>query len=170
MQPLLRRGPFTEKCRRPSCAGFGGFCRRFPHWAPDTNAPVGDLNLNLCHLRNIDIQMAEKYDVRLRMCSGRCSPKVCREKGIWSGLALSGKDGVHPGWAGHVVMAYAFLKAMGLDGGIGTFTVDMAADQASVSDGHTLDSFTNNTLTITSRRYPFCATGPQTAIIPSGSG
>jgi len=80
-----------------------------------------------------------------------------REYGL--DYALSGKDGVHPDWAGHVVMAYAFLKAMGLDGGIGTFTVDLAADRALVSDGHTLDSFTNHTLTITSHRYPFCATG-----------
>jgi hypothetical protein len=72
---------------------------------------------------------------------------------------LSGPDGVHPHWAGHLVMAYAYLKAMGLDGDIGTFTVDLGAKQAAVSVGHTLDSFENNTLTITSSRYPFCATG-----------
>ncbi len=41
---------------------------------------------------------------------------------------LSGPDGVHPHWAGHLVMAYAFLKAMGLDGDIGTFTVDFARE------------------------------------------
>ena len=38
---------------------------------------------------------------------------------------VCGGDGVHPGPNGHLVMAYAFLKAMGLDGAIGTLTVDM---------------------------------------------
>ena len=32
---------------------------------------------------------------------------------------ISGTDGVHPGWAGQVVMAHAFLKALGLTGEIG---------------------------------------------------
>ena len=35
---------------------------------------------------------------------------------------LEGGDGVHPGWAGHVMMASAYLKALGLDGdGAGKF-------------------------------------------------
>ncbi|MDB6018260.1 MAG: hypothetical protein JWR19_2749 [Pedosphaera sp.] len=38
---------------------------------------------------------------------------------------IPGNDGVHPHWAGHTVMAYAFMKAMGLNGDIGTFTVDL---------------------------------------------
>jgi phospholipase/lecithinase/hemolysin len=37
---------------------------------------------------------------------------------------LAGKDSVHPGWAGHLVMAYAFLKALDVPGDIGTFTVN----------------------------------------------
>ena len=119
-----------------------------------------DLNLNLCHLRNIDVEMAEKCDVRFADVFWPMFTEGFTAKQEYGpDYALSGKDGVHPGWAGHVVMAYAFLKAMGLDGNIGTFTVDLDANQASVSDGHTLDSFTNNTLTITSRRYPFCSTG-----------
>jgi hypothetical protein len=56
-------------------------------------------------------------------------------------------------------MAWTFLKAMGLDGDLGTFTIDLAAHQASASSGHQVDSFANNTLTLTSTRYPFCATG-----------
>ncbi|MCY2953082.1 MAG: hypothetical protein NTU53_14055, partial [Planctomycetota bacterium] len=34
--------------------------------------------------------------------------------------AVAGKDGVHPGWAGHVLMAYVYLQSMGLDGEIAT--------------------------------------------------
>jgi hypothetical protein len=72
---------------------------------------------------------------------------------------LSGQDGVHPGWAGHLVMAYAFLRAMGLDGDIGTLTVDLGAQTATATSGHTVESFTNNQLTVVSTKYPFCAGG-----------
>ena len=72
---------------------------------------------------------------------------------------ISGKDGVHPGWAGHLVMAYTFLRAMGLDGDIGTLTVDLGAQTATATAGHTVESFTNNQLTVVSTKYPFCAGG-----------
>ena len=39
--------------------------------------------------------------------------------------AVAGKDGIHPGWAGQAIMAYAFLNAMGLDGDLGTINVDL---------------------------------------------
>lgn len=140
--------------------GSAGSVGKVPHWASNTNAPLEDLNLNLCHLRNIDVEMAEKYDVRFAdVFWPMFTEGFAAKQEYGPDYALSGKDGVHPGWAGHVVMAYAFLKAMGLDGDLGTFTVDLKAAQASVSAGHTLDSFTNDTLTITSQRYPFCATG-----------
>jgi hypothetical protein len=73
---------------------------------------------------------------------------------------LAGKDSVHPGWAGHLVMAYAFLKGLDVPGDIGTFTVDLAANKAAVSKGHQLVSYHNGELTVKSSRYPFCATGP----------
>ena len=56
-------------------------------------------------------------------------------------------------------MARAFLKALGLDGDLGTFTVDLAANKATVTSGHEVESFADNTLTLISSRYPFCATG-----------
>jgi hypothetical protein len=48
---------------------------------------------------------------------------------------------------------------MGLDGDIGTFTVNLKNQGAKVTAGHTLDRAANGEFTITSRRYPFCATG-----------
>ena len=72
---------------------------------------------------------------------------------------IAGKDGVHPGWAGQLVMAYAFLKGLGLDGEIGTFTVDLGRSQATVSKGHELVSFKDSGMQIKSHRYPFCARG-----------
>jgi len=58
-----------------------------------------------------------------------------------------------------LVMAYAFLKALGLDGEIGTITVDLESKQAQVSKGHELLSANDGELQIKSTRYPFCATG-----------
>jgi lysophospholipase L1-like esterase len=138
----------------PGCVG------RTPRWASDTNAPVEDLNMNLCRLRNIDIEIAEQEQVRFAdvfwpMFLGRFT---AREK-YGSDYAVPGKDGVHPDWAGHVVMAYAFLKAMGLDGDLGTLTVDLSSGKAQGGGGHKVDSFKDGVLTVTSSRYPFCATG-----------
>jgi lysophospholipase L1-like esterase len=70
-----------------------------------------------------------------------------------------GGDGIHPGPAGHLVMAYAFLKALGCDGAIGTITVDLAANQATGTPGQKVDSFANGTVTLESTRYPFCFQG-----------
>jgi hypothetical protein len=37
--------------------------------------------------------------------------------------------------------------------------VDLGANQATATSGHTVDNFSNGTVTVTSQRYPFCATG-----------
>ncbi|MGB8354550.1 MAG: SGNH/GDSL hydrolase family protein [Chthoniobacteraceae bacterium] len=70
-----------------------------------------------------------------------------------------GGDGIHPGPAGHLVMAYAFLKALGCDGAIGTITVDLAANQATGTPGQKVVSCENGTVTLESTRYPFCFQG-----------
>jgi lysophospholipase L1-like esterase len=70
-----------------------------------------------------------------------------------------GGDGIHPGPAGHLVMAYAFLKALGCDGAIGTISVDLAGNQATGTPGQKVVSFANGTVTIESTRYPFCFQG-----------
>jgi lysophospholipase L1-like esterase len=138
----------------PGCVG------KVPPWSPNKSAAVEDLNLNLCQLRNIDVQIAGQEHIRFAdvFWPMLTTGYAAREK-FGSDFCISGKDGVHPDWAGHLLMARSFLKAMGLTGDIGTFTVDLGANTATVSAGHTLDSFTNNTLTITSTRYPFCAAG-----------
>jgi lysophospholipase L1-like esterase len=138
----------------PGCVG------RVPRWAPNTNVPVEELNLNLCQLRNLDIAIATQEQTRFAdvFWPMFTSGFAAREK-YGADYAIAGKDGVHPDWAGHLVMAYAFLKALGLDGDLGTITVDLGAKTASAVAGHTVNSFQNNTVSITSRRYPFCATG-----------
>jgi len=138
----------------PGCVG------KMPGWVEGANGTVEDLNLNLCNLRNIGIEIAEAEkvgfaDVFWPMLTAGFEAR----KQYGADYAIAGKDGVHPGWAGQLVMATAFLKGLGLDGDIGTFTVDLAHHQATVSKGHELISFKDGELQIRSRRYPFCATG-----------
>ena len=51
----------------------------------------------------------------------------------------------------------AFLKALGLDGDLGAFTLDLGAGKATATGGHEVVSFTDGELTAKSGRYPFCA-------------
>jgi lysophospholipase L1-like esterase len=139
----------------PGCVG------RTPRWAPDTNAAVEDLNLNLSQLRNIDIGIAEQEKIHFAdVFWPMLTASFDAHQKFGSDYAVAGKDGVHPDWAGHLIMAYAFLKAMGLNGDLGTFTVDLSANKASATGAHKIDGFADNTVSITSRQYPFCAVGP----------
>jgi hypothetical protein len=59
-------------------------------------------------------------------------------------------------------MAYAFLKALGLDGDLGTVTVDLASGTAEASNGHRVLASKDGTVEIESTRYPFCFQGSET--------
>jgi lysophospholipase L1-like esterase len=119
------------------------------------------LNQNLCSLRNIGIELAGQAhvgfaDVFWPMLNA--SFNAAQKYG--TNYAVSGGDGVHPNWAGHTIMAYAFLKALGVSGNIANFTVDLAANKMTVSDGHKLIATKHGAFEIRSARYPFCAEAP----------
>jgi hypothetical protein len=118
-------------------------------------------------LRDIDVLLAQQEQVRFAdvfwtmfKADDKAQNKYAKTNQPYQ---LCGKDGVHPNWSGHLVMAYAFLHAMGLDGNIGTVNVDLAANTATATAGHTIESFTNNEVTVTSTKYPFCAEGDPTS-------
>ena len=73
---------------------------------------------------------------------------------------VCGKDGVHPGPNGHLLMAYAFLKGMGIDGQIGSITVDLKGKAAS-SEGHKIVAEETGKIELESSRYPFCFIGDE---------
>ncbi|MBC8002248.1 MAG: hypothetical protein H7X97_06640, partial [Opitutaceae bacterium] len=81
------------------------------------------------------------------------------QKRFGTNFMIAGKDGVHPGLAGQTVMAYAFLKAMGLNGDLGTFTIDLKSNKVKASKGHTVSSSNAGEFAFESSRFPFCATG-----------
>jgi lysophospholipase L1-like esterase len=72
---------------------------------------------------------------------------------------LAGGDGVHPDRNGHLVMAYAFLKALGCDGNIGTITLDAATGKAEATEGHKVLSCSGGKVELQSCKYPFCFYG-----------
>ncbi len=142
--------------------GSPGPVGKMPHWVKTATGTVEDLNLSLLKLRNMGIEMAKQEgvgfaDVYWPMLTGG----YFAQKKYGPDFMIAGKDGVHPGWAGQVVMAYAFLKAMGLNGDIGTFTVDLKKDRATTSMGHDFISGANGEFTFKSTRYPFCGTGAE---------
>lgn len=72
---------------------------------------------------------------------------------------VAGSDGIHPNRNGHLIMAYAFLKALGCDGEIGAITFDAANGKADASSGHKVLSSGADFVEIESSRYPFCFSG-----------
>ncbi len=141
--------------------GSPGTVGKMPAWVKRADGTVEDLNHSLAEFRNLGVRLASEEQVAFAdvfcpmLVGGFEAKQHCGQD-----YMISGKDGVHPGWAGHLVMAYAFLKAMGLDGQIGTITLDMTAGKATASEGHRLLATEAGRIEVESSRYPFCATGP----------
>lgn len=82
---------------------------------------------------------------------------------------VAGPDGVHPNQNGHLIMAYAFLKGLGCDGNLGTFTINLGDNKAEASEGHQIIWYGNGRLLLESTRYPFCFHGdPKSAAATAG--
>jgi lysophospholipase L1-like esterase len=65
-------------------------------------------------------------------------------------------DGVHPSFNGQLVIAYAFLKALGCTGDVGTITLDARTGAAEATEGHKILAASGGRIEIESSRYPFC--------------
>ncbi|HSH96296.1 MAG TPA: SGNH/GDSL hydrolase family protein [Roseimicrobium sp.] len=140
--------------------GSAGTVGKMPSWVKSATGTVEDLNMNLARLRNIDVELAKAENVTF---ADVFSPMVVSgdegQKRFGPDFMISGKDGVHPGFAGQTVMAYAYLRALGLDGNLGTITVDLKSGTATAENGHQVVESKPGTVTIKSTRYPYCATG-----------
>ena len=140
--------------------GAAGTVGKMPSWVRSASGTVTDLNLGLLELRNIDVTLAREEGVAFADVFLPMLVEGHRAQQRWGAdYMVSGKDGVHPGWAGQLVMAYAFLKAFGLDGDLGVITLDLADGAASASGGHRVISAAAGQVEVESDRYPFCATG-----------
>ena len=69
---------------------------------------------------------------------------------------LVASDGAHADWQGHMAIAIAFLRSMGLGAKpIAHIEFDPETKTATASEGHRIVSATGDTIVVESRRYPF---------------
>jgi lysophospholipase L1-like esterase len=127
-------------------------------------------NKTLAGLRDIDRDIAAREKVAFADVHQEMIDVMTKAKAKYGkSYAFAGPDGVHPGANGHLVMAYAFLKALGFDGNIGTITVDLAGNTATATDGHKILSTNAGAVDVESTRYPYCFTGdPKTSDATTG--
>ncbi|MEO1527482.1 MAG: SGNH/GDSL hydrolase family protein [Planctomycetota bacterium] len=143
----------------PGCSG------KLATWVSRRVGTLEEHNQHLCALRDIAMEVAAKEDVAFADVFWPMYKAKVSAPGRYPGdgsepYELVGRDGIHPDWAGHAIMAYAFLRGLGLDGDLGTIEVDLAKQMAIASDGHEVKSLDGGVLTVESRRYVFCAAGP----------
>ena len=118
-------------------------------------------NQTLAGLRDIDREVAQQQGVAFADVYDALADVMSKAKAKYGEkYAVCGaRDGVHPQANGHIVMAYAFLKALGVSGDVGTVTLDMASQKATATDGHKVLSVDGGTIQMESARYPFCFSG-----------
>lgn len=142
----------------PGCAG------KIASWVKSRSGTLDEHNLHLCALRDIALQVAEEQNVAFADIFWPMYQQqilAARKYGTAEKpYEIAGRDGIHPGGAGHLLMAYAFLRAMGLNGEIATIKFDYRADTATTSEGHKIEGCEKGIIRLTSQRYPFCADGP----------
>ena len=137
--------------------GSPGTIGKMPAWVKSATGTKEDLNLSLLRLRNHDVEIAEAAGVRFAdVYWTMLTAGFTAQQKYGQDYMMPGKDGVHPGWAGQTVMAYSFLKALGLDGQIGKITWDAAAGTATGSEGHDMLGAADGGVKFRSTRYPFC--------------
>jgi len=134
--------------------GSPGIIDSVPHWVKTATGTQLELNLALGQFRNIGIELAAAEGLRFAdvyrpMLIADFEAK--REHG--EDFKVAGKDGVHPGWAGQLVIAYVFLCGLGIDGDLGTIVLD--GEVAEARGGHEVKAFADGRLTLLSRRLPF---------------
>ncbi|MFT5470920.1 MAG: lysophospholipase L1-like esterase [Verrucomicrobiales bacterium] len=129
-------------------------------WARDRPEFDQVYNDNLERLGQIAADLANEHDFPHADVFHAMEEAMISAKAAYGDeYPVAGGDGVHPGPNGHLVMAYAFLKALGLDGDIGTVTVDLAAGKAEATSGHTVLGSKDGAIELESTRYPFCFYG-----------
>lgn len=140
--------------------GSPGIIDSVPSWVKQATGTKEELNLTLSKFRNITLDVARTEGAGFAdIYRPMLLADLAMKKRFGEGFKVAGKDGVHPAWAGHVIMAYAFLKAMGVDGRIGTITWDEAGDKASASAGHEVISCADGSLSLHSTKLPL-SSGP----------
>jgi len=141
----------------PTCLG------RLPTWdfVRDLNGTLDGINTSIKYIRDEAAAIAEleKLPFVDHFWNLYRARFTAAEK-FGSEYAVCGADdGVHPSWAGHVVMAFGLFSALGFDGELGSFSIDLAAKTAATMGDHVFKAEADNAYAFASRRYPLCAEG-----------
>jgi len=131
------------------------------HYFKNPNTRPEIYNNNLSQLSGLAKKLAETEgfphaDVFGAMMAAQEKAKTV----LGQNYDVCGKDGFHPGPNGHLLMAYAFLKGMGIDGQIGSITVDLKG-KATSTEGHKIVGEETGKVELESSRYPFCFIGDE---------
>ena len=117
-------------------------------------------NQTLSDLRDIARDVASQQGVAFADVHATMIEAMAKAKARYgTAYHVAGPDGIHPAANGQLIMAYAFLKALGCTGQIGTITLDMKAGKAQASAGHKVLRVSQGSLQVESSRYPFCFFG-----------
>jgi len=123
--------------------------------------PTKVYNDNLKHLDELAKKLADEQGFPHAGVFDAMMAAMQKAKPIFGdAYDVAGRDGVHPGPNGHLIMAYAFLKALGIDGEIATITVDLKG-AATASEGHKVLGSEHGKVELESSKYPFCFAGDE---------
>ena len=129
----LYRNSMTTAVKRLKAAGVRTIIVGSPGCVDDV-ADVNlktDYNKTLDALRGIAQEVAQKEGVGFADVHTPMMDVMVKAKAAYGkSYQLITGTGIHPNNNGHIVMAYAFLIALGCDGAIGTITVDLVSNTA----------------------------------------
>ena len=118
-------------------------------------------NENLAQLRDIAKSIAKEKDMPFADIHMALMIAMKKAKASYGETYhVAGRDGVHPRRNGHLVMAYGFLRALGLGGQIGQIQIDWKG-KTTATNGHKVLASSRGTIEIESTRYPFCFSGEE---------
>lgn len=124
-------------------------------------------NDNLAHLRDIEKKLAAEYKQSFANVHDAMYDTMKKAQAeLGKQYPVCGGDGFHPGPNGQLIMAYAFLKGLNVDGQIGEVVVDLAG-KSEASKGHEVVSAAGGKVELKSSRWPFCFEGDEKS--PNGT-
>jgi lysophospholipase L1-like esterase len=113
-------------------------------------------NDTLAHLRDIAKKLAGEHQQPFANVFDTMMTAMTKAKPVLGNqYHVCGADGFHPAPNGHLLMAQAFLKGLGMDGNIGKITIDLGGT-AAAEGAHKLVGGAKGSAEVESTAWPFC--------------
>jgi hypothetical protein len=115
-------------------------------------------NANLAAFRDEDRDLATKAGLPFVDLFGATLDTMNKAKAAFGDSYVFAQGGRDLHRNAQLVMAWAFLKALGADGNIGTITLDLSNNTATGTPGQKIVSVQAGSVNVESTRYPYCFT------------